>query len=221
MSWLVRMSIDAQTAYSKKITDNYMWHKRVWDCFPSSPTSERNFLTRIDRLEGFFRVWILSRQEPACPSWCEEFDFEIKKIAPTFLSHRHYAFDLRANPVKKLVQRSPDTGKRKSGKRVTLVDPGELRAWLVRKGDARCRDPLTGNVIPGGFKILDDKPLEISPMVENHFRKKDHKGYHGGVDYRGVLEITDQRMFTETYYNGVGSAKAFGFGLFLLAPVSI
>jgi CRISPR system Cascade subunit CasE len=58
-------------------------------------------------------------------------------------------------------------------------------------------------------------------MVESHFRKKNQAGYHGGVQFRGILEVTDQDHFTETYYYGIGSAKAFGFGLLLLAPIEI
>ena len=64
-------------------------------------------------------------------------------------------------------------------------------------------------------------------MVESHFRKKDKKkgkeyaAYHGGVQFRGILEVTDQKDFEITYHAGVGSAKGFGFGLLLLAPVKL
>ena len=130
--------------------------------------------------------------------------------------------------MKTLVQRGPNgetllrpNGKRKHGKRVPLVKHDELRAWLIRKGKVRCRDKDTGLDVPGGFRIVEDKPLEISPMVEHHFRKKGQSGYHGGVQFRGTLEVTDQEKFIETYQSGIGSAKSFGFGLLLLAPIKI
>jgi len=100
-------------------------------------------------------------------------------------------------------------GKWKRGKRVPLVKPDELCAWLDRKAAA------------GGFQIDKDKPLEIAPMIESHFRKKGQAAYHGGVQFRGVLEVTDIAQFTETYYTGIGSAKGFGFGLMLLAPIKL
>jgi CRISPR system Cascade subunit CasE len=81
--------------------------------------------------------------------------------------------------------------------------------------------------VPGGFRIVQGKPLEIRPMVESHFRKKDkktgkeHAAYHGGVQFRGTLEVIDQEPFIETYQAGIGSAKGFGFGLLLLAPINL
>ncbi len=229
MIWLVRMEVDEKTARTEKIWDNYAWHKKLWEgCFPGEPDKKRDFLTRIDQLEGAFRLWILANRKPACPQWCADGDFGLKKIAPSFLSHRYYAFDLRANAVKTVVQRGENgetlyraNGKRKSGKRVPLVKHDELRAWLMRKGEAKCRDQGTGQDIPGGFRIVAEKPLEISPMTANHFRRKGKPGYHGGVQFRGTLEVTDQEYFSKTYQAGIGSAKSFGFGLLLLAPLNL
>lgn len=228
MSWLVKMEVDAGTVGAAGIMDNYAWHKRLWECFPEAPESQRDFLTRVDQLEGACRIWVLAWRKPSCPPWCPTENFAFKEIAPLFFTHRHYAFDLRANPVKTLVQRGlngetlyrPD-GKRKHGKRVPLVKWDELRSWLVRKGAVRCRDPRTGQDIHGGFRIVEEKPLEISPMVASYFRKRGQGGYHGGVQFRGILEVTDREKFIETYYSGVGSAKGFGFGLLLLAPVNL
>jgi CRISPR system Cascade subunit CasE len=229
MSWLARLEFDAEIAYAEGISDSYAWHKRLWEgCFPSAPDAKRDFLTRIDQIEGAFRLWLLAQRKPVRPQWCPPEDFALKEIASSFLSHQYYAFDLRANPVKTIVQRGPNgetllrsDGKRKQGKRVPLVKPEELRAWLVQKGKARCRDKETGLDVPGGFRIVEEKPLEISPMVESHFRKKGQAGYHGGVQFRGILEVTDPVKFIETYQSGIGSAKSFGFGLLLLAPVKM
>lgn len=226
MNWLARLEVDADTASTQGILDSYCWHKRLWDCYPDAPDIKRDFLTRIDLLEGAFRLWALSRRKPVRPHWCPPDGFAVKEIADSFLSHRYYAFDLRANPVKAVVQRDPNgepmlqpNGKRKRGKRVPLIKPEELRAWLVQKGNVRCRDKVTGLEVPGGFRIVEERPLEISPMVESHFRKEEHAGYHGGVQFRGTLEVSDREKFIETYQSGIGSAKGFGFGLLLLAPI--
>ena len=229
MNWLARLEIDAEIARAEGILDNYAWHKRLWEgCFPDAPNAKRDFLTRIDQMEGAFRLWVLAKRKPVRPVWCPPDDFALKEIAPSFLSRRFYAFDLRANPVKTIVQRGPNgetlmrlDGKRKGGKRVPLVNREELRAWLIRKGEVRCRDQETGLDVPGGFRVVEEKPLEICPMVESHFRKKGQAGYHGGVQFRGILEVTDPVKFVETYQSGIGSAKGFGFGLLLLAPVNL
>ncbi|MBI5552154.1 MAG: type I-E CRISPR-associated protein Cas6/Cse3/CasE [Desulfobacterales bacterium] len=227
MNCLARFVVDAETIRDERIWDNYAWHQRIWqDCFPNEPDAQRDFLTRVDPIEGAYRVWILSQRPPIRPGWCPQSQFELKEIAPSFLAYRYYAFDLKANPVKTQVQRGPNgeallrpDGKRKSGKRVPLIKQDELRAWLVHKAQARCKDKDTGQDVPGGFRILDDRPLEISPMQAIHFRKNNHTAYHGGVQFRGTLEVTDRVRFMETFQTGIGSAKSFGFGLLLLAPI--
>lgn len=227
MNWLARLQIDAETARADKISDSYTWHERLWECFPDAPDSKRDFLTRIDQLENSFQVWILAKRKPVCPKWCPPDGFAMNEISPSFLSHRYYAFDLRANPTKRILQLD-DNGTRKSkGKRVALIKYAELRDWIVQKGRIRCRDKDTGLDVSGGFRILEEKPLEISPMVESYFSKEDKKkggvymGFHGGVQFRGTLEITDRDRFSETYQSGIGSAKGFGFGLLLLAPLQL
>jgi CRISPR system Cascade subunit CasE len=228
MSWFARLEVDAEIAYSERIFDNYAWHKKLWECYPDAPNTMRDFLTRIDHLEGAFRVWMLARRKPIQPPWCPSDGFALKEIASSFLSYRYYAFDLRANPVKKIVQRGTDgetllqpNGKRRQGKRVPLVTSEELRAWLIRKGKVRCRNKETGLDVPGGFRIVEENPLDISPVVENHFRRKEQSGYHAGAQFRGTLEVTDRECFIESYYSGIGSAKGFGFGLLLLAPINL
>jgi len=233
MSWLARMEIDADVARQEGIRDSYNWHEKLWACFPEYPNANRDFLTRVDQLDGAFRLWVMGRRKPAQPEWCPDEEFSLKEIAPSFLSHRFYAFDLRVNPIKVVLQQDESghpimtaNGRRKKRKRVPIVEQSELRDWLVRKGDVRCK-LKSGDNVPGGFRILERKPLEISPMLESYFRKKDkktgktHVAYHGGVQFRGTLEVTDQKSFIETYQAGIGSAKGFGFGLFLLAPMKL
>jgi len=239
MSWLARLEVDTKTARSQGISGNiYTWHKKLWECYPDVPEAKRDFLTRIDQLEGLYRFWIVAKRKPICPQWCPSTGFALKEINPLFLTYRYYAFDVRANPTKCIVQRGPNgetlykvgpdgeilhradgKPKRKHGKRIPVVKPEELHAWLVGKGKVRCLE--NGKEMPGGFRILEDKPLEISPMVENHFRKKGQSGYHGGVQFCGTLEVTSREDFIKTYEYGIGGAKSFGFGLLLLAPVRI
>lgn len=229
MNWLAKLNVEAEAARVHKIFDNYAWHKRIWeDCFHREPDAKRDFLTRIDHVERTYRVWILAKRKPIRPPWCVPMDFAVKEISPSFLSHRYYTFDLRVNPTKcvdhadgdgKVVLRQ--NGKHTKGKRIPIVKENELRNWLFRKAQVRCHDESTGADIPGGFRIVEERPLEISPMMENHFRRRDDTAYHAGVQFRGVLEVTDQEKFIQSYQSGIGSAKGFGFGLLLLAPIQL
>ncbi|KJS29924.1 MAG: hypothetical protein VR64_18170 [Desulfatitalea sp. BRH_c12] len=222
MSWLARLEIEAATARAEGISDDiYSWHKLLWECYPGEPDAKRDFLTRIDLLEGGFRLWVMAQRKPSRPPWCPVEGFALKKIASEFLSHWYYAFDLRANPTRCMATQgfSGENGKTQRGKRVPLVKHDELRSWIIKKGKVRCKDKITGLDVPGGFKVLEEKPIEISPVVEYHFRKKGQSGYHGGVRFRGILQVTDRDQFIETYHSGIGGAKAFGFGLLLLSPI--
>ena len=123
MNWLARLEVDADIARDEGIWDSYGWHQKLWECFPGVPEAQRDFLTRIDTLEGAFCLWVLARRKPERPQWCPTVGFAIKEISPSFLAHRHYAFDLRANPVKTIVKRGPNgetllrpDGKRRHGK---------------------------------------------------------------------------------------------------------
>jgi CRISPR system Cascade subunit CasE len=220
MNWLTRMEIDVDLRKKHKILDNYDWHQRLWECFPDNPKAPRDFLTRIDQQDQFSVLWMASVREPVCPTWCPTENFvPPKRISQSFFEHKRYAFDLVVNPTKKLPIRGEDGRCLRQGKRVALVKEDELRTWLERKGMQRCLD-AHGEAVNGGFRLLPGHPLEISPMVEQYFRKSGHTGLHGGVRFRGVLEVTNTQAFIATYRHGLGSAKSYGFGLFLLAPLA-
>jgi CRISPR system Cascade subunit CasE len=46
------------------------------------------------------------------------------------------------------------------------------------------------------------------------------RGLHRTVEFQGVLTVTDAAEFHETFTRGMGSAKAFGFGLLVIARIA-
>ncbi len=209
MNWLTQIEIGKNTAITEGIIDNYLWHQKIWDCFPDDKNHKRDFLFRIKAMEHIIRIYILSHRKSVCPHWCLSDNFAVKKISPTFLSHRYYVFDLWVNPIRCIAKFDSDGKRKKSGKRIPLTKKDELSTWISRKGTL------------GGFKIHGRHPLYISSMVENYFEKRSKGAYHGGVQFRGILQVTDSDKFKETYCNGIGSAKGFGFGMLLLLPINL
>ena len=51
-----------------------------------------------------------------------------------------------------------------------------------------------------------------------YFEKQGLRGLHSAVEFQGVLNVTDPAKFHETFARGIGPAKAFGFGLLVIAP---
>ena len=229
MNWLTRLEVGDVVAIKMQLFDRYSWHQKIWQCFPDRADKNRNevgFLTRIEEIEGGFRVWILSKERPTQPSWYSESTFVTKQISSSFLSHKLYRFDVIANPVKTKVNhnlrldgdgnpilRANGKPKRISGKRVLLTHYEDLQNWMDKKAQ------------DGGFRISSKMPLEVIQITANRFKKMGKVGeriqeaWIGGVQFRGVLEVTNSEKFVDTYQKGVGKARGFGFGLFLLSPI--
>lgn len=189
-----------------RIRDTYDWHQRIWQAFAGRDGEPRDFLIRVDRKERAYRVLILSRSVPSKPNWCPTDCFGTKIIPDTFFGRKRYRFSLLANPTKKVRAENADGTPRKNGRRVPLTRREDLVAWMQRKAEA------------GGFSVNADS-LRVIPRGREFFHKKDAQGTHTAVDFMGELTVTDPVQFRRTVATGIGSAKAFGFGLLALAPL--
>ena len=214
--WLTRAIITPRTLFARGIRDSYAWHQMVWQSFPERDGEKRDFLTRLDDKPGGAQLLIVSPIEPVRPDWLGDADsWETKPIPLTYFQARRYRFQLRANPTHKPVKDKDGNyiADAKKRKRRAITGESELTAWLQRKGET------------GGFRLCKGFPLETWNDVQRfEKRPKDsfhQRGLHGTVDFSGVLEITDPAHFLATTFSkGIGSAKAFGFGLLVLAPLS-
>lgn len=209
MTYLTQALIDPDTARQLKLWkwDSYQWHKAVWEAFPGRPDKRRDFLTRLDIHQGSYRLLIVSPEIPTRPDWCPSDCWQTKPIPPKYFEKNHYAFQLRANPTKKVAVQNADGSFKKNSRRVPLRQREELVAWMERKAEQ------------GGFKVEADK-LRTIPYGPERFQKDGSGGTHTAVEFQGVLTVTDPAKFHETFTRGIGSAKAFGFGLLVIAPVA-
>jgi CRISPR system Cascade subunit CasE len=190
-----------------RIRDTYDWHQRVWQAFGARDGQPRDFLIRVDRKEEAYRIVILSRSVPTKPDWCPTDCFGTKVIPDDFFAHPRYRFTLFANPTKKLRVDNPDGTRKKNGRRVPVTSREDLVAWLQRKAAA------------GGFTINPDA-LRTIPRGREYFHADGPAhGTHTAVEFQGELAVTDPARLRATLATGIGSAKAFGFGLLVLAPL--
>jgi len=210
--WLTRALITSST--ERSIRDSYTWHQLVWRAFPDRDRHKRDFLTRLDDKPRGAQLLIVSPTEPVRPDWLGRADsWGTKAIPPAYFQPRRYRFQLHANPTYKPVtgkdgQRIIDPKRRK---RRAIVGDEALADWLRRKGET------------GGFRLSDAAPVEIWTDLQRFVKRPasglGHAGLHSSADFSGVLEVTDPALFlTKTFVTGIGSAKAFGFGLLVLAP---
>jgi CRISPR system Cascade subunit CasE len=126
------------------------------------------------------------------------------------------AFRLRANPTRKIDTRTRPTGAPSNGRRVELRSEDALVDWLARKGGE------------GGFELQTIAPgsavynvrIQREPKLRG-IRRDAGEGRRitfGPVLYEGVLRVTDPERFRAVLATGIGSAKAYGFGLLSVAP---
>ncbi|RYD29387.1 MAG: type I-E CRISPR-associated protein Cas6/Cse3/CasE [Verrucomicrobiaceae bacterium] len=212
---LVPYDIAARWDCGRGFADSYAWHQRVWDAFPGRGDAPRDFLTRLDDRADGFRLLILSAHPPVRPDWCPVPNWQTKTIPEAFLSHPRYEFSLVANPARKV--RSNTKGELlNNSRRVAIVHREDqevdgkpqagLLSWLSRQG------------IQHGFSLPQLGRVSTIPRPRRYFLKKNQPGLHAATEFQGVLEVTDPTAFRHAFTGGIGSARAFGFGMLCLAP---
>lgn len=113
-------------------------------------------------------------------------------------------FRLRANPTKRLMAGCP--GKRVDGPRVGLFKEEDQRTWMERKASS------------AGFELLSVAIRPLGTVVSRKNPAKDRgRQSHLAVQFDGHLRVTEPRELEAAVRCGIGSAKAYGFGLLSLA----
>lgn len=210
-AFLTKVEIDHETAYKAGLRDSYAWHQRVWEMFPGRDGQPRNFLMRLDGTDVGFRLLVVSAAEPSRPGWCPEPAWHSKPLPESFLEHATFRFSLIANPTRKV----KSTANSKNGRRIPITHREDrevdgkvqsgLLSWLRRKGEQH------------GFSF-DGSHLRTVPRPRQWFLKKGSAGVHTATEFVGTLTVTDPAKFREAVTRGIGSAKAFGFGMLCLSP---
>jgi CRISPR system Cascade subunit CasE len=186
------VSLDRQAIQSLKIKDPYSMHKFVYDLFPGN---QRKFLYYDQGGDlGYRRILLVSREQPLVP---EIGEIQSKSIPRGFLEHRRYAFQVMLNPVEQPLG--------SSGK-VPVVTKDALRAWFAKRQEA------------WGFVSIPED-LEIFDLGVQIIQKGERDIIHNMAEFRGVLEVADRERFKNSFSNGMGRGKAFGFGLLQIRPL--
>jgi CRISPR system Cascade subunit CasE len=171
---------------------------------------------------------VQTREEPdwsALPAGYLLGKAESKRFDLAVTPGQRLRFRLRANPTKRVAAKNERLGSVMVGKRVGLATEADQVRWLLRKAESG------GFRVPGGW-VAAKHPETGEPMQLPNFRvdaipegrdRNDKPGHAGDfvvVRFDGVLVVTDPEVFQATVAAGIGSAKAFGFGLLSLAPAN-
>jgi CRISPR system Cascade subunit CasE len=206
----------------------YEMHRTLMNGYPYSRVENRcDLLFRIEPSRtGPPIVLVQTRDDP---EWCQLSGGyllaapESKPFELSVTTGQRLRFRLRANPTKRVASKNERLGKDMAGSRIGLATEADQIRWLLRKADAG------GFRVPGNW-VSAQHPETNEPIELPNFRVdvipegRDRNGKPGNageflaVRFDGVLMVTDADLFRTTVAGGVGSGKAFGFGLLSVAP---
>lgn len=124
---------------------------------------------------------------------------DLTKERASIKAGRRFLFRLRANTTKRLSAKSPNVIAEQVGKRVPLHGDDARRQWLVR------------HAATAGFDV-DLGSVRITEIPPAEGRAGKHVTVAGAV-FEGVLVVGDEEKFRLALKEGIGPAKAYGFGL--------
>jgi CRISPR system Cascade subunit CasE len=141
------------------------------------------------------------------------------------------AFRLRANPTR--VDPRTCTEGRRRGKRVDLRGEEQWLRWLWRKGQMAGFGLIsieTGRLLERAPQLPGNVPaVRVTAQSRQWGRReamqaasRDSRGnplIFASVLFEGMLEITEANRFRQALVEGIGSGKAYGFGLLSIAPL--
>lgn len=227
----------------RDLADCHEMHRTIMSAFPEVPKHEGNprerygvlYRIEIDRRTGVISLFI---QASLCPDWSKLQDDYLadtngeienpacKSVAEQYSSIKPgtpLAFRLRANPTRKIDTKTGSDGKRRNGKRVELRREEDQIEWLRRKGEQAGFELLASKISPG---VPDMRAVPEPGLGKVTGRRASAR--EGGkirlvtlasVLFEGHLRVTDSGKFLNvSLAQGIGSGKAYGFGLLSIAP---
>lgn len=189
-------------AVQADLADRYQLHRTVLSGFDHDAGAEERVLYR---LEATSRRPMLLVQSAMLPQWQQSTrimqtgyllnEVAVKPVQLALADGQTLRFRLYANPTVK-----------RGGKRFALHTEDQQRRWLERKAADH------------GFEVLDVSMRDVKQILGRH--NKQRLTWHQ-VGYEGYLVVRSAQLLLEAVQQGIGSAKAFGFGLLSLAPADI
>lgn len=235
MPYLSRIRLNPlRTKAQAMLRNPQVLHAAVLGCIPEQPVTER-VLWRMETPHAHeLNILALTHSRPSWESLVEQAGWP-SADAPQALVRpyeplleriqlgRAFAFRLKANPTSSTKNPAAPTASQKQhlasarprGVTIAHRKPADQLTWLLTRLDAAgCgipTDTVDGNTIPA-VRATDRHRLRFSkksgqaPVILE------------SVTFDGLLHVTDPTRLRDALIAGVGSGKAYGFGLLTLAP---
>src|SRR5262249_12789689 len=200
-------------------------HQCLLSAFPDVPTehARQHFgvLYRVESTEGGARLLIQSYERPDWSRLPQGYLHEpplgpkrIDGFYAQITAGQEFVFRLRANPTRRISDRNTTQAQQWRGKCVDVRREEVQIAWLQTKGEHH------------GFSLVAVRTqgavadVRTATQATLHGqRSQTGRLSFGTVVFEGRLRVTDPAAFLQALANGIGSGKAYGFGLLSVAAV--
>jgi CRISPR system Cascade subunit CasE len=228
--FLSKLTLNPFTQSARRdLVDCHDLHRTIMSAFPqangAAARDEFGVLFRVEsRRDGKVILLVQSQVEPDWSRLPGGYLLEADGNPACKPVSSHYAgletgqrllFRLLANPTKRVSAKNTEQDARWRGKRIELRREEDQIAWLRRRSEA------------AGFRLLaarvnrDVPNVRTAPMPKTSGRREKSRLSFGSALFNGELEITDAERFRQALSGGVGSGKAYGFGLLSIAPIGV
>lgn len=217
----------------RDLADCQRMHCRLLRAFPQTNGPARQDFGLLYRIEVDGACATVLVQSKAQPDWSELPTGYLAASARSkplngayeFRDGDRLRFRLQANPTRKVDTKSGPDGKRRNGRREAVLTEEKQLAWLERKGEMGGFELLQVRASPGigagpQRAVPAAETIEDEKLTGKHAAKEGKKTMtFGSVRFDGELRVTDADRFRQTLVEGIGSGKAYGFGLLSVAPL--
>ena len=211
--------------------DRDLGHGLIWTLFGTGEARARDFLYFVESLRPFTAIVRSARQPKPSELWTVERSYPFR---PVLEIGRELAF--RVACVPSVHARRPDAASDRARRRGTTRQDVILTAWdrlsveergdperLASVGDAAALAWLERQGERRGFTLSPhhdkDAPAVEVIAYERHRLPRGHgrAAIFGSVIFEGTLRVTDAERFRAVLHDGIGTNRAFGFGLVQIA----
>ena len=231
--YLSRLVPNARSREARRdLADCVAMHRTLMNAFPDglssngAARSEAGLLYRVEaNLDGAVALLVQSALPPQWthlpPSWLQPAsEPQVKEITEALGqigSGSILRFKLVANPTRKIGTKTSADGRKNNGKRVELRGEEEWLAWLERKAEQsgfRLKAVHASAHVPD---VRSGRDLKSTGLAKQPSGSSSRLTFYG-VAFEGRLEVLDTPLFHAALQTGIGSGKAYGYGLLSLAP---
>jgi CRISPR system Cascade subunit CasE len=204
----------------RALADSHVMHARIMSMFPDGiGTAARATLGVLHRLErsesgDVLTLLVQSKERPVpgrlphgfldCRAGSDaSATKDLTPVLQAIAEGAQFRFRLRGNATRRIDTKSAPDGTRRHGRRVPVRGDEGREMWIRSRLESH------------GMRLVG--PCEQRPEGRFIGHAQQQVRTHEGCVFDGVLEIVEAQRAKRAFAQGIGPAKAYGFGLLSLA----